>query len=207
MKRVLKAIITAVCFVVVLPLILLANIVRKGFGSDSFFVAGSQIVSLLPGKIGSVCRVVYLRFTLEEFHLDSFILFGTFFPHWKTRVGRQAAFGEYAIVGESIIGDRVGISSKVSIIAGRYQHNFTDTTKGVFDTEPVFDCITIGDDVFIGEAAIVMANVGEWSIIGAGAVVVKDIPPYSIAVGNPARVIKQREPDGDWMPVTKKETS
>jgi acetyltransferase-like isoleucine patch superfamily enzyme len=38
-------------------------------------------------------------------------------------------------------------------------------------------------------------------------VVVKDIPPYSIAVGNPARVIKQREPDGNWMPVAKKETS
>lgn len=38
-----------------------------------------------------------------------------------------------------------------------------------------------------------MANIGQRSIIGAGSVVVKDIPEYSVAVGNPARVIKSRK--------------
>ena len=88
-------------------------------------------------------------------------------------------------------------------MAGRYQHNFTDPSKGVFDTEPEYKCISIGDEVFFGEGCICMANVGEKSIIGAGSVVVKDIPPYSIAVGNPARVIKTRAPDGPWIPVPK----
>lgn len=56
-------------------------------------------------------------------------------------------------------------------------------------------CI-IGHDVWIGADVIVMGGVriGNGAVIGAGAVVAKDIPPYAIAVGNPARVIKYRFP-------------
>ena len=54
--------------------------------------------------------------------------------------------------------------------------------------------VTIEDHVWIGARAIILSGVtiGEGAVIGAGAVVTKDIPPYSIAVGNPARVIKAR---------------
>lgn len=53
---------------------------------------------------------------------------------------------------------------------------------------------TVGHDTWIGHAAIIMPNrtVGTGAIIGAGAVVTKDIPPYAVAVGVPARVIRQR---------------
>jgi acetyltransferase-like isoleucine patch superfamily enzyme len=52
----------------------------------------------------------------------------------------------------------------------------------------------IGHDVWIGHAAIIMpgVNIGHGAIIGSGAVVTKDIPPYAIAVGVPAKVIKYR---------------
>ena len=51
--------------------------------------------------------------------------------------------------------------------------------------------VVIGDDVFIGARAIILkgVTVGVGSVIGAGAVVAKDVPPYSVAVGNPARVV------------------
>ena len=51
---------------------------------------------------------------------------------------------------------------------------------------------SIGEYCWIGEKVIVMPGVtiGDWSVIGAGAVVTKDVPSYSIAVGNPAKVIK-----------------
>jgi len=54
--------------------------------------------------------------------------------------------------------------------------------------------VVIEDDTWIGANTLILKNVriGEGSIIGAGSVVTKDIPPYSIAVGNPAKVIKQR---------------
>ena len=54
--------------------------------------------------------------------------------------------------------------------------------------------IIINDDVWIGSRVNILAgvNVGSGSVIGAGSVVTKDIPPYSIAIGVPAKVIKRR---------------
>lgn len=54
--------------------------------------------------------------------------------------------------------------------------------------------VIIGNDVWIGRNALILsgAQIGDGAVIGAGAVVAGKIPPYSIAVGNPARVIKQR---------------
>ena len=69
-------------------------------------------------------------------------------------------------------------------------NNVTDypTTKGD---------VVIGNDVWIGRNVIILSGVhiGDGAVIGAGAVVANDIPPYSIVVGNPARVIKKRFSD------------
>ena len=55
--------------------------------------------------------------------------------------------------------------------------------------------LNIGNDVWIGHGAIILAgcrNIGDGAVIGAGSVINKDIPPYSIAVGNPGRIILHR---------------
>jgi len=54
--------------------------------------------------------------------------------------------------------------------------------------------IYIGNDVWIGVDAIIMSgvNIGDGAVIGARTVVTNDVPPYSVAVGNPARVVKKR---------------
>ncbi|MBP7508929.1 MAG: hypothetical protein KA807_14020 [Prolixibacteraceae bacterium] len=61
--------------------------------------------------------------------------------------------------------------------------------------EPGSDGIVIiEDDVWIGANAIILCGVhiGKGSVIGAGSIVTKDVPPYSISVGNPAKTIKMR---------------
>ena len=64
--------------------------------------------------------------------------------------------------------------------------------QGFTETEPV----VIGNDVWIGRRVIIMlgVNIGDGCILGAGAVVTKDVPAYSVVGGVPARIIKSRAP-------------
>jgi len=57
--------------------------------------------------------------------------------------------------------------------------------------------ISIGEDCWVGNGSLVMANIGDKCIIGAGSVAIDDIPAFSIAVGNPARITKSRLPEPD----------
>lgn len=58
-------------------------------------------------------------------------------------------------------------------------------------------CITVEDGVFIGVGATVLPRlkIGKWSIVGAGSVVTKDVPPYTVVAGNPARILKAVDPE------------
>ncbi len=68
-------------------------------------------------------------------------------------------------------------------------HSYSDLKKHI-----KVDKISIGENVWLGSNCVVLPSVkiGDYSIIGAGSVVTKNIPPYSIAVGNPAKVIAKR---------------
>ena len=57
--------------------------------------------------------------------------------------------------------------------------------------------VTIGRDTWIGDRAVVMADVGEHCVVGAGAVVTRPVPDYAIVVGSPARVVGWRKQPDD----------
>ncbi len=97
------------------------------------------------------------------------------------------------LTGPIKIGKDVMMGPEVVIYTSGHKFNRTDIPmmdQGFTEAMPV----TIGNDVWLGRRVIIMPGVtiGEGCVIGAGAVVTKDIPPYSVAVGVPARVIKNR---------------
>lgn len=89
------------------------------------------------------------------------------------------------------IGDRVMIGPNVSIYAATHETAIESRRANI----EYASTISIGSDCWIGGNVVIVAGVhiGEGCTIGAGAVVTKNVPPYSVAVGNPARVIKQVE--------------
>jgi acetyltransferase-like isoleucine patch superfamily enzyme len=116
--------------------------------------------------------------------------------------------GEIAIIiGDNcFIGRRNTISSGKSVVIKDYcltgpnvgifdsDHIISDPMKPYVSTGATLDkSVIIGVNVWIGANAVVLAgiNIGHGSIIGAGSIVNKDIPPFSIAVGNPIKVIKK----------------
>ena len=122
----------------------------------------------------------------------------------RLRIGRKVVIGAYSTIAcNGTIGDGALISSQVGIV-GRYDHDHK--AIGHFFTEAPWiyaesararedrDRIVIEDDVWIGHGAIVLTGlvVGRGSIVAAGAVVIRDIPRYSIVAGNPAKIVGER---------------
>lgn len=116
-------------------------------------------------------------------------------------VGRDAYIGRYCTIEcDGSIGAGTLIANNVGIV-GREDHEFRAIGKlvacspwvGDRQTTPR-DTVTIGEDVWIGFGAIVLSgvSVGRGAIVDAGAVVTRDVEPYSIVVGNPAEAIGRR---------------
>ena len=99
--------------------------------------------------------------------------------HGKIEIGNHVMFGPGVhIHGGNHIIDTVGVY-------------MDEVKKKVGDDEPV----NIGDDVWIGANAMIVGggiNIGRGAVIGAGSVVTKDVLPYSVMVGVPAKCIKMR---------------
>ena len=91
------------------------------------------------------------------------------------------------------IGDDTLIAQNVTLTP--YSHIFDDPTRNIVGQGGHSRKVTIGRDCYIGMRVAILysGDIGEGSIVGAGSVVVKPIPPYSLAVGCPAKVIKKRE--------------
>ncbi|MHB1414178.1 MAG: acyltransferase [Chloroflexota bacterium] len=114
-------------------------------------------------------------------------------PHAFIKIGKDTFIGESVVIrgqGGVTIGDSVLIAPQAKILA--VNHNFADVTRPVIEQGISGEGITVEGGAWIGAGAAVLdgVRVGKGAVIGANAVVTRDIPPYSVAVGSPARVIR-----------------
>lgn len=194
MKRFLKSLINLVCILIVSPLIVANLVVNKFSQTDSLFVSSSQLLSLLPGKTGHFIRKSFFRFTMNYCHPDCLIGFSTLFSHRDTEIHKGVYIGPQCNIGKSRIEKNCLLGSGVHILSGKGQHNFEDIDTPIQEQGGTFTKVTIGEDTWIGNGSLIMANIGKKCIIGAGSVVTKDVPDFSIVGGNPAKIIKSRQP-------------
>lgn len=113
---------------------------------------------------------------------------------WNLTIGDQSSIGEWALIynlGPITIGNRTTISQRVHLCAGT--HDYTDPALPLLKPP-----IVIKDQAWICADAFVGPNVtvGEGAIVGARAVVSKDVEPWAIMAGNPAKFIRRRELKG-----------
>jgi acetyltransferase-like isoleucine patch superfamily enzyme len=149
------------------------------------------------------------------------------YPNHNFSIGYRTIVEDYAIInngmGDIIIGDRCGITSRVKLVGPvtignlvtmgsnsqitGLTHNFEDVSKPIKD-QGVTPAVTIvEDDVWIGGNSVIIQGlrIGTHTIIASGSVVTRDVPPYSVVAGNPARIIKQyNQESGKWEKPLKK---
>ncbi|GET24466.1 hypothetical protein NT017_07950 [Prolixibacter sp. NT017] len=119
-------------------------------------------------------------------------------------IGINFYIGKYSIIEcDTKIGDNVIFANHVSLV-GRYDHHYQQIGKPTrlasqirekdYNWKGLYQKTIIEDDVWIGLGTIILSGVtiGKGSIVAAGSVVTKDVAPYSIYGGNPAKKIKNR---------------
>jgi len=116
-------------------------------------------------------------------------------PHAGITIGKNCFIGEFNVVrgqGGVTIGNDVYTGPMVKFVA--VNHVFDNPDRPIREQGITAQGIVVEDDVWIGAGVTIVdgVTVGRGSIIGAGAVVTGDIPPYSIAVGIPAKPVKDR---------------
>lgn len=110
------------------------------------------------------------------------------------KIGLDCQINENVFIQGAIIGKNVLIAPNVAILSISHNHQNIEipiTDQGESDPNPPI----IEDDVWLGRNAVIMPGIviGKSSIIGAGAVVTKDVAPYSVMGGVPAKLIKMRK--------------
>ncbi|NLD35597.1 MAG: acyltransferase [Desulfatiglans sp.] len=192
MKKNLKQVADSLFLCGIIPLFLLHRLCSIVGNRDASFWAFSQFLSLFPGRAGSYIRKTFYRLSMAHCARDCAILFGTIFSHADTEIASGVYIGPQCNIGKCIIEAHCTIGSGVHIMSGRKQHNFNDLTTPIQEQGGVFEKVTIGENTWIGNCALIMADIGKQCIVGAGSVVTKAMPDYSIIAGNPARVVRSR---------------
>jgi acetyltransferase-like isoleucine patch superfamily enzyme len=115
----------------------------------------------------------------------------------RISIGRTCAISSFDHISTGIedvvFGDYVRVGPHVTILGG--SRNFKDRNRLIINQGSHHKGTTIGSDVLIGAGAVILpgCNIGEGAVIGALCLVNRDLPPYSIVAGIPAKIIGSRE--------------
>lgn len=154
-------------------------------GDDVLIDDHATLIARGPGgiSIGSHIHIndrVYLDTEREDGYIN---------VHDHVYIGTGTTlFGHYGME----IGEHALLAQNITITP--YSHIFEDPNDYIINQGGHSRKVTIGKDSYLGMNVCVLysADIGDGSVIGSGSVVVKPIPPYSVAVGNPAKVIRKR---------------
>ncbi|RBW49716.1 acyltransferase [Marinobacter sp. F3R11] len=197
MRHTLKRAVKNLFLMLAWPLYGLYRLLSLPGNPDGTFQTFSQMLSLIPGKTGIYLRAAFYRLACTDTSDDILIGFLTVLSHRDTSIHKGVYIGPQCNIGKCTIGENTLLGSGVHILSGKKQHNFKNSKLPIKEQGGKFQKITIGQDCWIGNSAVVMSNIANHSIIAAGAIVTKNLDQEgSVVAGNPATLISQRDLEG-----------
>lgn len=153
------------------------------------------LVKYIPSPVGDVLRYLFLKPFVKSIHSARIKEGVTIWFPYAVSIGRKVSLNEWVFIsgfGGVEIGDSCRIAHGCSLVSE--DHGVDDLTRPIHEQPKIPGKIVLGRDVWLGAGVRVLKGVtiGDGCVIGANSVVTRDIPPYSIAVGSPARVVRKR---------------
>ena len=176
----------------VLPAWALYQLGRPVVGSSRALEGATQWLAWLPGTLGAMLRGAFLRLVLARCSPTAEVCYGTLLSQPGAEIGAGVYVGPRCHLGLVILEDDVLLAAGVHVPSGGKTHRFDDPALPIREQGGQRGVVRIGRGAWVGSAAVVLADVGEGTIVGAGSVVTKPLPPNVIAAGVPARVIRPR---------------
>ena len=186
----IKRLVQMVFVLLVSPRLFIYWLNRFVWGVDRAFLAASESISRIPGMRGVYMRQAFYRITLAGCGSDIYFGWLSTFSMHIARIGERAYIGRRCSVGYADIGSRVMLADGVQILRGGNEHGVAASGDDHQDLPQTLKRVTIGRGAWVGTNAIIMDDVGEGAVVGAGAVVRTPVPPRTVAVGVPAKVVK-----------------
>ena len=192
MKELLKAVARGVATVVVAPALVSFRLRASLMDENRALVGSTQALSLLPGLTGQYLRRAFLARVLRGGCAASAVVeFGTLFSQVDACIEENVYIGPRCHLGHVHLERNVLLAAGVHVPSGPHTHG-TELGVPIHDQQGQLRAVRIGAGSWIGSAAVVLADVGHDTIVGAGAVVTRPLPPRVVAAGVPARVVRAR---------------
>jgi len=156
---------------------------------EAIFAFWAHFFAILPGHPGVYLRRAFYQLTLDYCSTNCFIGFGSLFSHRNALVNHSVYIGCYALIGSVRIGEGALVGSRVSILSGAKLHELDDEGHWTPTDLLKLRQVAIGKHVWIGEGAIIMADIGDGSMVAGGGVVSAPVPNCVLVAGNPARFV------------------
>jgi acetyltransferase-like isoleucine patch superfamily enzyme len=192
MRSAVKSAARALAILAVTPALLSYWLRASVMGRDRALEGSSQALSLIPGLAGQYLRRAFFAHTLAHCHPTAVIEFGVLFSQCGARLDENVYIGPRCHLGLVHLQRDVLLAAGVHVPSGGATHGTEDIDVPIRDQEGARSLVTIGEGAWVGSAAVIMADVGRHSVVGASAVVTRPLPEYVVAAGVPARVIKSR---------------
>lgn len=192
MRELLKSLSRAMATVAVIPALISFAIRSRLFGRNSALESSSQMLALIPGAVGDYFRRAFLIQVLAHCDRTATVHYGTLLSQTGSRLDANVYVGPRCHLGLVHLERDVMLAAGVHVPSGPETHGISRIDRAISEQPGARTLVRIGEGTWVGSAAVVLADVGRHCVIGAGAVVTHPIPDYSIAVGVPARVIRDR---------------
>jgi virginiamycin A acetyltransferase len=192
LREAMKAAARGAAFAVVSPALVSFAIRARLDSRDRALQSTSEWLALLPGLWGQYLRRAFYSRALATCHYTAVIEAGTVFSRAGARIEERAYIGAGCRLGLVHVERDALVASGVHIPSGANTHFVDDVTRPIREQGRGEQLVRIGAGSWIGEGALVMADVARDAVVGAGAVVTRPIPAWCIAAGVPARVLRRR---------------